>query len=104
MSRKGVWLFWIDAVNAALMLALAGTGVIVKWVLPAGSGGGRAGSRHARDWLGLTRHEWGEVHFWIAVALLSGILLHLAMHWGWVRGATLDQFRRHPPAPGRAGA
>ncbi len=33
---------------------------------------------------GLTRHDWGDVHFWLAIALLVLALVHVALHWAWV--------------------
>jgi hypothetical protein len=58
------------------MAGLAATGTIVRFRLPAGSGGDAV--------LGLTRHDWGGIHFWIAMALLVLVALHVALHWTWV--------------------
>lgn len=109
MPKKGFWLFWTNVLNALLSLGMVGTGVVMKWVLPPGSGGGREGMgmghRGGRgaaptlwDW---TRHDWGDVHFWLAVALVAGVLLHLALHWGWIKASTfryLIPLRRRPRA------
>jgi hypothetical protein len=32
----------------------------------------------------MDRHQWGEIHFWIAVVLLSTMSLHLFLHWNWI--------------------
>ena len=86
---KPVWRnFWTDVVLFSQMLALLVTGVILKYGLPPGSGRGHGWGRHhggPRELLGLRRHEWGDVHFWIAVSLVAVLLLHLALHWGWIR-------------------
>ena len=42
-------LFWTDVINIVLFAVLAGTGVVLRWVLPPGSGGGHTGS--GRGWL-----------------------------------------------------
>jgi len=92
--------FWTDAVLFLQVSALAATGVILKWVLPPGSGGGHGwggGWGHAsRGWgwghegfgprtlMGMTRHEWGDVHFWISMSLVAMLLLHLVLHWRWI--------------------
>jgi hypothetical protein len=75
-------------------LALMITGIAVKFILPAGSGARRA------LW-GLTRHEWGDVHFWLAVALVSLLLLHLALHWQWVCITSLRLSRWNGGSPPR---
>ena len=59
--------------------ALAGTGLLLAFRLPPGSRGGAGLSA-----LGMTRHEWGDWHTWIAYAFLALILLHLALHWRWL--------------------
>ena len=69
--------FLIDAVTAAIMLGMIATGLIIRFVLPPGSGS-------ARGLWALNRHEWGDVHFWLAVAAGVTVLLHLALHWQWV--------------------
>ena len=56
---------------------LTATGVLVRYVLPPGSG------RFSTLW-GMDRHDWGRVHFWIAVVLLLSLALHLLLHWRWV--------------------
>lgn len=66
-------------IDALLFLGGVGlilTGLLIEFVLP-------PGSRHASVW-GWTRHEWGEIHFWIAMTILGLGLLHLLLNWGWV--------------------
>jgi hypothetical protein len=94
MRSKGAIIFWVDVLNGLLFLTLMATGSILIWVLPPGSGGGRGegfgrGFRGGRgagqtlwDW---TRHEWSDFHFWIAAALVTGILLHVLLHFGWIK-------------------
>jgi hypothetical protein len=33
---------------------------------------------------GLTRHEWGNIHFWTAIGLMGALSLHLVLHWRWI--------------------
>jgi len=33
---------------------------------------------------GLDRHQWEEVHFWIAAGLLGILTIHLFLHWKWI--------------------
>ena len=69
--------FVIDLVSAVVMLGLIGTGLIMRFVLPPGSGRGRL------LWT-MDRHGWGDVHFWMAVAAGVLMLVHVALHWQWV--------------------
>lgn len=67
----------IDTVAYAGFVFLATTGLLMRYTLPAGSG------HHTTVW-GLDRHEWGALHFWIAVAFLATLTLHLIIHWNWI--------------------
>ncbi len=69
--------FIIDAVGFAGFVFLTATGVLVRYILPPGSG------HHTTIW-GLDRHEWGALHFWIAIAFLCVLALHLFLHWRWI--------------------
>ena len=90
MSKSAVN-FLVDAVALAAIMLLGATGVLIRCVLPAGSG-------HFSQLWGMDRHQWGQIHFWIAVVLLSTVALHLFLHWRWIvctvkgrpgRGATI---------------
>lgn len=74
----------IDAATLLAMLGLMVTGLIVRFVLPPGTGGRFGGERNALNLAGMSRHDWGDVHFWLAVALTGLILIHVALHWNWV--------------------
>ena len=63
--------------------ALAGTGLLLHFKLPHG----------VRDatLLGLTRHDWGDVHFWIAAGFLVVVAVHLLLHATWIRALTVGK-------------
>jgi hypothetical protein len=61
-----------------LFCIMSGTGLLLAYRLPPGSRGG-----HGLSSLGWTRHEWGDLHFWISFAFLALLLIHLALHWRW---------------------
>ena len=83
MKRKNLN-FAIDAVSLLVMLAMVVTGIVIHYLLPAGSGG-RGGTGKLTLW-GAGRHEWGEVHFWLAIATVVLIAVHVVLHWAWVCG------------------
>lgn len=69
------WL--VDLLAFAAFVLLTTSGALTRFVLPPGSG------RFTTLW-GLDRHGWGDLHFWIAVALLTVLALHLVLHWRWI--------------------
>lgn len=69
--------FIIDAIAFAGFVSLTTTGVLMRYILPPGSG------RSTTIW-GLDRHEWGDIHFWVSAVFLLILALHLVLHWRWI--------------------
>lgn len=95
MKRRTVNL-WLDLGAFAGFLVLAGSGAVLRWVLPPGRG---------RRWgieqllLGWGRHEWRDLHLWVAIAFVALVVVHLVLHWSWIR-ASLFPRRAPVAAPG----
>ena len=58
---------------------LSGIGLLLAFRMPPGSRGG-----HGLSALGLSRHEWGDLHTWLGYAFIVLIFAHLAFHWRWL--------------------
>ena len=74
--------FWIDLISLFVMLGLAWTGLLIHYVLPPGSGG--RGGGHGMTLWGLGRHDYGSIHFYLALALIALMVIHIWLHWSWV--------------------
>lgn len=78
--------FLIDCLSFVLLAGLVFTGIILKWILPPGMGGYRGGrGGEAPDFFALTRHEWGDVHFWISIGFFVLMVVHLIIHYKWIK-------------------
>jgi len=84
--------FVVDTVTALVMLGMVATGLVIRFVLPPGSGSRRV------LW-GLGRHDWGDLHFWLAVGIGVLVLIHVALHWQLVCATALRFFRRGATEP-----
>ena len=71
---------WVDAVAFVALVLLVATGVLLDWTLPPGSG-------HRVTVFGLDRHQWGDLHLWIAISFCAALSVHLALHWRFAAGA-----------------
>ncbi|MGZ8238979.1 MAG: DUF4405 domain-containing protein [Methylobacter sp.] len=67
----------IDIIAAFLFLGMIATGYLLRFPLPPGS------NKTLSLW-GFTRHQWGDIHFWISVGLLAALVIHLVLHWNWI--------------------
>ena len=83
--------FAVDLAVFINLLGLITTGFIIKYILPPGSGGrgreitGGRGREEIRELWSMTRHEWGDVHFYLAAAFIILMLVHLILHWTWIK-------------------
>jgi hypothetical protein len=113
--KRTTWNFVLDSLSLVNLLLLAATGAVMRWVLPPGSGGGHGhgfrggrglgpGGEQVQQLLGLGRHDWGDIHFILALVFLGLILAHLVLHWTWIKtcGKTLllpSRQGTQPPCP-----
>ncbi|HSH53104.1 MAG TPA: DUF4405 domain-containing protein [Bacteroidales bacterium] len=77
--------FIIDAIMFVLMGLLAGIGLLIKYVLVSGEERWIKYGQNVdiRFW-GLDRHQWGEIHLYVAIALILFLVLHIVLHWNMI--------------------
>lgn len=68
----------LNSLLFCLGLFLSGTAILLEWRLPHGRSG------RVASFLGMGRHDWAEVHWWLGLLLVVGVILHLALHWRWI--------------------
>lgn len=89
----------IDIAAAVLFLGMIATGYVLRFPLPPRT------NKLFTLW-GLTRHEWGSVHFWISLGLLTVLFVYVVLHWQWivtVLGKRLHLVTSTPPPLLRSG-
>ena len=72
--------------------AITAIALIIVWILSAFSGlilwlapeVHRAGQQPLL--FGITKQDWGEVHFWICVAVVIVTMIHIVIDWKALRG------------------
>ena len=74
MLKKASLIKLVDIVAFVSFIFVASTGVLLRYVLPPRSG-------QATEIVGMSRHEWGDVHFYITSIFLSILSIHLILHW-----------------------
>ena len=100
--------FVIDALMFLCLMAMAGLGFLMHYILPPGR---RVHAVYGRNvdltWLGWDRHDWGDIHLYLAFTLLGLLTVHLILHWSMIVGlfARLlpDPKLRHSGGPGLFG-
>lgn len=83
--------FWIDVASLIVMVGLVATGGLIYFVLPAGTG-------HSYQLFGWNRHDIGRIHFYLALAAIVLLALHVVLHWNWICCVVAKTRGREPPS------
>ena len=86
--KKDTVNYILDSLAFLAMSIVLSTGLMLKYLFPHGRGPGFGGGfgqgRLSHTLLGLNRHDWGEVHFYVSLFLVATVAAHLALHWRWI--------------------
>jgi len=95
---KGPWLnVTINVVVAVSFLLTAVSGI---YFLFTPSGGFRGGRNAGWDPMFLfSRTTWDLIHTWAGMIFISTAMVHLGIHWRWVKTTTQQFFSSLPPQP-----
>jgi len=88
--RRNVLNYWIALAMFTLVLGVVFIGFLLGFVIPRGSGG----PEWQRALWGLGRHDWADIHKWLAVGLCALLVVHLWLHWDWIVATTKRVFGR----------
>ena len=91
--KKGTLNFIVDFTMLVNLLGLMFTAVIFRYVLPPGTGG-RGGGWRGEDFWSLSRHEWGDIHFYLAILFIVLMVCHIFLHWTWIKSYSQSLFAR----------
>ncbi len=98
MSRTMRRNYIVNAAIALLGLLSLVSGLLLLTFPEGGYRGGRNPDFRAA-FLGLSRHTWGDLHTWVSLLAVAGVVLHVVLHWKWIVCATKAWFRSAKPRP-----
>ncbi|WP_172597601.1 DUF4405 domain-containing protein [Sulfuriflexus mobilis] len=84
--KKSTLITLVDIGAFISFVFVVSTGVLMRYSLPPRSG-------RFIEILGLSRHEWGEVHFYISFLFLLILSMHLILHWRFILGVLHGRVR-----------
>ena len=76
--KKSKLITLIDISAFISFIFVISTGVLMRYVLPPRSG-------QSIEILGMSRHEWGDIPFYITFIFLVILSIHLILHWKFIR-------------------
>ena len=85
--KKNDWNYLLSALLFVDVCSLLAIGLLLAFVIPSGP------RRYAeRYFLGLHRHDWADLHLYLALLLIGLLVLHLWFNWTWVIQSTRRYF------------
>lgn len=83
------WNYLVDVVMFTLMGTMIFVGVIMGFFLTSGP----VADRSLKYVWGLHLHQWGDIHAILSFIFVAFFILHIILHWSWIRGATKKLMR-----------
>lgn len=88
--KKSDWQYIVDTLLFISMFGIAFIGILMAFFLAAGP----TVRESEKYFLGLHRHQWGDIHLYLSLAFILLIILHLTLAWSWIKGKSQALFKK----------
>ena len=93
--KKALLNFWVDFISFINILIIGLTGFVLKFCFPRGPGG-KEFVILKRTFLGLSKGQWGDIHFILAQIFCLLLVFHIYLHWTWIKNIFLNNILKNP--------
>jgi len=84
------WKYLIDTLMFLSLLGVTLIGLLMAFVIPEG----RLEAGQSKFFLGVHRHQWGDIHLYLSLAFAALVIVHVVLAWGWIKGKARCLFGR----------
>lgn len=88
--KESDWKYLVDALLYACLVAMAAIGALMAFVIPEGP----VSAEGTKYFLGLHRHQWGDIHARLSLAFVVFLAVHLVLSWKWIKIRSRCIFKR----------
>lgn len=88
--KKSDWQYIVDTLLFICMFGIAFIGILMAFFLAEGP----TLRESEKYFLGLHRHQWGDIHLYLSLAFILLIILHLMLAWSWIKGKSQSLFKK----------
>ena len=87
--KKSDWQYLVDTLLFICVFGIALIGILMGFFLAEGP----TVRESEKYFLGLHRHQWGDIHLYLSLAFIFLVILHLILAWSWVKGKSQALFK-----------
>jgi len=88
--KKSDWQYLVDTLLFISMFGIAFIGILMGFFLAQGP----TVRESEKYFLGLHRHQWGNIHLHLSLAFILLVILHLMLSWSWIKGKSQALFKK----------
>ena len=88
--KKSDWQYLVDTLLFVCMVGIAFIGILLGFILAEGP----TVRESEKYFMGLHRHQWGDIHLYLSLAFIGLVILHLALSWSWIKGKAQALFKK----------
>ncbi|MFC2169607.1 DUF4405 domain-containing protein [Acidobacteriota bacterium] len=87
--KKSDWQYLVDTLLFLSIIGIALIGFLMGIFLPQGP----TAPESSKYFLGLHRHQWGNIHFYLSIAFVTLLIIHLVLSWKWIKNKSRQLFK-----------
>lgn len=88
--KKSDWQYVVDTLLFLCIVGITLIGFLMGLFLPKGP----QAPESAKYFLGIHRHQWGNIHFYFSIAFVAFVIIHLVLSWKWIKGKARQLFKK----------
>lgn len=88
--KKSDWQYLVDTLLFLCIVGITFIGILMGFLLPKGP----KAQESAKYFLSLHRHQWGNIHFYLSIAFVVLVIIHLTLSWKWIKGKARQLFKK----------
>jgi hypothetical protein len=87
--KKSDWQYLVDTFLFISIAGIAVIGFLMGLVIPKGP----AAPESTKYFLGLHRHQWSNIHFYLSIAFIVFATIHILLGWKWIKNKARQIFK-----------
>ncbi|MGD2294582.1 MAG: DUF4405 domain-containing protein [Candidatus Aminicenantes bacterium] len=91
--KKSDWQYLVDTLLFICITGIAVIGFLLGLIIPKGP----SVSESSKYLLGLHRHDWADIHFYLSISFTALLIIHLVLSWKWIKNKATKIFKKAWP-------